>query len=703
MSFPVKFGKYTLIDRLAAGGMAEVFRAHLGAPGAGSKIIAIKRMLPNLSDDEDFIKLFEKEIGLASQLTHQNLVAVYDFGMIDHHYYLAMEYVHGKSLQALAARAVKTAPLPVDFCCYVIREVCRALDYAHGFKDPVTKNYAGIVHRDISPHNVLISYGGHVKLFDFGVAKIANKESSTIGTIKGKPAYLSPEQALGKELDGRTDIFALGIVFWEILTGQRLFYADQPILAIRKVLEAEIPRPSSVNPLVPPALDEVVLKALDRDMYTRFQLSQEFGAALDEVMKSIAPGFGLEQSRAIVTANFSETMEKENVELTAKLSGEEVESADSTGKMPVPGQPASAAKEPSKKKLQSQVSYNGTLVGIKAVQPSTPDFVSPPAGSSMGGLAVVAGLVVAVLGAGFWYLGREQAAPPPMQQAAAPPIPPPAAAPAPAQAAKVTAPASNSMQHSLASEAPAQAVAEAPAAPADKCRPRKLCGLGSGSQTTFPNACALEEAKAVLAYEGACEASRSSDIKIKDLVLTESEWKHTEASDKSAIFGQSLEISLEMMNMPSLEKTKLQAILKGQGSDNASVQKVKPMITLSTAMSLGRDLPRGFYTVEVQAIGPGGQVLLSRKADQKFYLGGSEEVKAKVVDLGPKNRKKGSGTPESQVVDESENRRIAAEMGITYEEYKKVAEQNARAQKERELFMKDREAYENMKRTPAGE
>jgi serine/threonine protein kinase len=699
MSFPVKFGKYTLIDRLAAGGMAEVFRAHLGAPGAGSKIIAIKRMLPNLSDDEDFIKLFEKEIGLASQLTHQNLVAVYDFGMIDHHYYLAMEYVHGKSLQALAAKAVKTSPLPVDFCCYVIREVCRALDYAHGFKDPVTKNYAGIVHRDISPHNVLISYGGHVKLFDFGVAKIANKESSTIGSIKGKPAYLSPEQALGKELDGRTDIFALGIVFWEILTGHRLFYADQPIVAIRKVLEAEIPRPSSINPLVPPALDEVVLKALDRDMYTRFQLSQDFGAALDEAMKTIAPGFGLEQSRAIVAANFSEAMEKENVELTAKLNGEEVQDVDSTGTMPVPGQPASTPKEPSKKKLQQQVSYNGTLVGIKAAQPSVPDFVSPPARSGTSGLAVVAGLVVAVLGAGFWYLGQQLAPPPPVHQASMPPLPPPAV--------KEAAPVSPLMQHTPASEAPAQAVAEAatPAAPVDKCRARKLCGLGGGSQTTYPNACALEEAKAVLAYEGACEASRSSEIKIKDLVLTESEWKQTEASDKSAIYGQSLEISLELMNMPSLEKTKLQAVLKGQGSDNASVQKVKSMITLSTAMSLGRDLPRGFYSVEVQAIGPGGQVLLTRKADQKFYLGGAEEVKAKVVDLGPKNRKKGSGTPDSQVVDESENRRIAAEMGITYEEYKRVAEQNARAQKERELFMKDRDAYEKMQqqRAPAGE
>lgn len=690
MSFPRKFGKYTLIDRLAAGGMAEVFRGHLGPPGSGSKIIAIKRMLPNISGDEDFVKLFEKEIGLASQLTHQNLVVVYDFGTIDGQYYLAMEYVHGKSLQALQARAAKAGqPLDVSFCCYVVREVCRALDYAHGFKDPVTKNYAGIVHRDISPHNILLSYGGHVKLFDFGVAKIANKESSTIGSIKGKPAYLSPEQAMGKELDGRTDIFALGIVFWEILTGQRLFYADQPMVAMKKVLDGEIVRPSSINPLVPPELDAIVLGALDRDIYTRFQLSQDFGAAIEELMKKTAPGFGLEQCRQVVEATFSDLIEKENIELTAKLNGEEAQDPDSTGMMPVPGKPPPlpTAREPTKRKLNQQVSPNGTLVGMGPVQPPSPDLVPPPApGPSSGALLVAASIVVAAAIGGYVALKKDSAPQPAPVTVKAAPIQAPASPPAPVAAKAAPAPMAHAPA-SLAEPAP-------PAALADKCRTRKMCGLHSGAPVTYPNACAVEEAKAVLAYEGACEASRMPELRVKELALNESAWKVTNASPRSAFFGESILIHLEVANIQPAQ-LKLQAVLKGDGPETASVSRTKPMITHSTAMSLGKDLPRGFYTVEVHAIGPGGNVVLSKKAAEKFYLGGPEELKMKVVDLGNKNYKRGSSGNEPEV-DEEANRRAAAEAGIPYEEYKRVAEENARAARERAEF----EALQQ--RQPAG-
>ena len=277
---PQKYGKYILLRKIAMGGMAEIFRAKaLGAEGF-EKTIVIKRILPHFTDDEAFVKMFIDEASIASKLQHSNIVQISDFDQEEDRYYIAMEYVEGADLKAVIERGIKVGtPLSPAQCANVMMEISKGLHYAH------TKEYAGqalnIVHRDISPHNVMISYAGEAKLMDFGIAKAAQRSTKTMaGTVKGKCAYMSPEQARGKQLDGRSDLFALGIMLWEMLTHKRLFLGDSDFETLSNVLKAEAPPPSSVNPAVPKELDAIVLRALDKDRDKRQKNVEEFGREL---------------------------------------------------------------------------------------------------------------------------------------------------------------------------------------------------------------------------------------------------------------------------------------------------------------------------------------------------------------------------------------------------------------------------------------
>ncbi|MGZ3651548.1 MAG: serine/threonine protein kinase [Bdellovibrionota bacterium] len=291
---PHRFGRYIIVDPIAVGGMAEIYRARLAASKEGpDRIIVIKKVIANLSQNSEFLQMFEEEIKITVGLTHPNIIQIYDYGKNDDQYFMAMEYVEGKNLRQFVKRlADMKSMFSIDMSCYIISQVCHALAYAHAFKDRMSGKALGIVHRDISPQNVMISYDGAVKLFDFGIAKAKSaNEATRAGVIKGKPSYLSPEQINGEELDGRCDIFALGIVLWELLTAKRLFVAETDMGVLRLIQSAKIEPPSTFNPAVPQSLDAIVLKGLTRDKNKRYQSAEEFQRDLHKFLYSFNPSF----------------------------------------------------------------------------------------------------------------------------------------------------------------------------------------------------------------------------------------------------------------------------------------------------------------------------------------------------------------------------------------------------------------------------
>ena len=252
--------KYGVGARLGGGGMAEVFEASMRGAEGFTRRVAIKRVLPGYSNNPTFAKMFIEEAQLSSRLAHPNIVSVLDFDRdAKGQLFLAMELVEGVDLHALVA----TGLLPFPVVIHVIAEVLRGLGYAHEVP---------LVHRDVSPHNVLLSWGGEVKVSDFGIAKARDATDATVSAmLKGKPAYMSPEQANGQPLDGRSDLFAVGVIMWELLTGRRLFAADDTRATLAAVLFGKIPRPRKLRPEVPKDLDRVVMRLLAREASERYQ------------------------------------------------------------------------------------------------------------------------------------------------------------------------------------------------------------------------------------------------------------------------------------------------------------------------------------------------------------------------------------------------------------------------------------------------
>ena len=291
---PDRFGQYEILERIAAGGMAEVYKAKRTGVEGFQKIVAIKKILPHIADDEGFVTMFADEAKLAAQLNHPNIIHIYDLGKIQAGgYFIAMEYVDGRDLRAIQQGARELGvPLPVSLAVYVASKVASALDYAHRRRD-AEGHELNIVHRDVSPQNILISYEGEIKLCDFGIAKAASKASHTqSGALKGKMQYMSPEQAWGKAIDRRSDLFSLGVVLHELLTGEPLFRGDSDIGILEKVRNAEVPTPSGANPEVPHNLDAIVLRALAKDPEERYANASDLLRDLDSVLYSYTPAPG---------------------------------------------------------------------------------------------------------------------------------------------------------------------------------------------------------------------------------------------------------------------------------------------------------------------------------------------------------------------------------------------------------------------------
>ncbi|MEA2568764.1 MAG: eukaryotic-like serine/threonine-protein kinase [Acidobacteriota bacterium] len=285
-----KFGQYVMLDRIATGGMAEVWKARMRGVEGFQKIVAIKKILPHLSDNQDFIEMFVDEAKLAAQLNHNNIIHIYDLGKIQSSYYIAMEYIDGHDLKTILRRGEeRDQPMQVELALFIASKIAAALDYAHRKHDFEGKDL-GLVHRDVSPQNVLISQEGDIKLCDFGIAKAASKASHTqAGALKGKLQYMSPEQAWGRHIDKRSDIFALATVLFEMLTGRKLFTGDNELSILEQVREARINSPSEINDEVTPEIDKIVLKALQKDPEKRYQTAGEMAKDLDAVLYSFRP------------------------------------------------------------------------------------------------------------------------------------------------------------------------------------------------------------------------------------------------------------------------------------------------------------------------------------------------------------------------------------------------------------------------------
>lgn len=287
------FGKYVLLEKLATGGMAEVFLARGGGADNIGKFIAMKRILPQFAESPEFIDMFKAEAKIAMNLSHSNIVSIYEFGVQNNQFFLVMDYVEGRNLRQIGNRLKKnSANMSIDQMIYIIREVAAGLDHAHRCLDGATGKPLNITHRDISPQNIMISFEGEVKIVDFGIAKAESQiENTRAGTLKGKFGYMSPEQADGQNVDLRTDIFSLGIVLWELLANERLFVSNNEINTLRKIKECQIPSLRKLNPNVPQELETIIQKALTRDRNLRYQTAAAFHRDLSRFLNRQYPDF----------------------------------------------------------------------------------------------------------------------------------------------------------------------------------------------------------------------------------------------------------------------------------------------------------------------------------------------------------------------------------------------------------------------------
>ena len=491
-----RLGRFQIIGRLATGGMAEVYLALSGELPGYRTLIVLKRILPHLAQNRQFIGMFLDEARLAALLDHPNVVRIIEVGHDGEEYYLAMELVQGKPLSAVLRKAAreKRPPSPA-LAAYIMAQAASGLGYAHALTDGDGRPL-GVVHRDVSPQNVLLSFEGAVKLIDFGVARAFGRVAHTSpGGLKGKIEYMSPEQASAEEVDHRADVFALGIVLWEVLTGRRLYRRETELATMRAILDDPIPRPSEVAN-VPPELDAVVMRALRKKREGRFSSAHEMAQALERYAFS-QEGFSPVQLATYMKSLFASEFLQWRKTATAALDMEvdraerpprnvEAPSAEPLTQGPTmalrPGHSAAGVSFTPELK-SATISSQGARSSHPAVHSSHASAISgiePP--SRRDRLWVYGGLgaLVAITGVGAWLLARPSVQPPapvppparvgaviPAAPTPAPPQPRVPSPPPPAAAATPTAPppvaAPSSPPPAAVPPAPAAAASAAPA------------------------------------------------------------------------------------------------------------------------------------------------------------------------------------------------------------------------------------------------
>jgi serine/threonine protein kinase len=309
---PIPFGKYVLLERISVGGMAEVFKAKAFGVEGFEKILAIKRILPSMAEDADFIEMFIDEAKICGQLNHANICQIFELGRVEDSHFIAMEYVWGKDVLQIQNRFRKLRQtMKPEMAAFIATKLCEGLDYAHKKKD-ATGRPLGIIHRDISPQNILISYDAELKIIDFGIAKAASRSSKTqAGVLKGKFGYMSPEQVRGLPLDRRSDVFSIGTILYELLTSDRLFMGESDFETLEKVRNVDAPRISTVNKAVPPELEHIIHKALSRDVEERYQWASEMQEALQAFLLSREPVFTAKHLSSWMREQFALEMKRE--------------------------------------------------------------------------------------------------------------------------------------------------------------------------------------------------------------------------------------------------------------------------------------------------------------------------------------------------------------------------------------------------------
>ena len=285
---PVPFGQYKLLERLAVGGMAEVFLAHQSGPDGFEKPVVIKRIRPHLSKQPAFVRMFLNEARLAAQLNHPNIVQIHDLGQVGDSYYIGMEYLFGRDTRKVVPKAESLGiAFPMVYALKMASSVCEGLYYAHQKVD-LYGTPLNIVHRDVTPENIFVCFDGTVKVLDFGIAKATNRAEQTTraGELRGKLGYLSPEQCLGKPLDHRSDLFSLGTVLYEWLTGFKLFTGESDVVVMRSIVEGKVYAPSYFRADIPEPVEAILMRALERDRDKRYPTAWHFQQDLEQFLNA---------------------------------------------------------------------------------------------------------------------------------------------------------------------------------------------------------------------------------------------------------------------------------------------------------------------------------------------------------------------------------------------------------------------------------
>jgi serine/threonine protein kinase len=333
LQHPSRLGRYEVISLLAQGGMAELFLAKLPGIQGFAKRVVIKRVLPNLARDREFIEMFLEEARLAASLQHQNIVQVQDIGHDESGYFFAMEYLHGADVGELLR--VRDGALPMPIALEVARGACAGLQYAHDRRSPEGKPL-GIVHRDVSPQNLFVTFDGNVKLLDFGIAKAVQSIASHYtrsGTLRGKLPYMSPEQCQGERIDARSDVFSLAVVLWEMTVGQRLYgaSASSDFDVLKAIVERDAPRPSTIVASYPPALEAIVMRGLARDRNARYQSADAMQVELEGFIRASGAWVTAREVAAFLKSEFAD-----RAAASARLEVSEVEQAAQGDILPFP-------------------------------------------------------------------------------------------------------------------------------------------------------------------------------------------------------------------------------------------------------------------------------------------------------------------------------------------------------------------------------
>lgn len=309
-------GRYRVVDEIGIGGMASVHLARMDGPGGFQKWVAIKRIHPHLVEDETFVNMFLDEARVAARISHPNVATVFELGKHEDTYWIAMEYLHGEPLREVMRRTEELGqPMPPEIACRVIADAAEGLHSAH---ELLGKNgeKLGLVHRDVTPHNLFVTYDGNTKVVDFGIAKFTSRMANTrAGTLKGKLAYMSPEQVAGEPIDRRTDVFALGVVLWELTTGQRLFRMESDLDTLAKVQECNVPRPSTIVRGYPIDLEKIVMKALAKTKNERYRTAREFSRALQSLLMRRGLFIASDEVAGYMVSVFNDRIQKREAHL----------------------------------------------------------------------------------------------------------------------------------------------------------------------------------------------------------------------------------------------------------------------------------------------------------------------------------------------------------------------------------------------------